>query len=222
MQISRISNTLYNSPKYQNNINTKNHIAFTSFPPAESKIFIGIKKKLKPIYELSDKFTSGIAKICGKIMLNKRFEELVDKTTKSKVNIVKHLTVAIATVISSTYVVKTLNNKKLERKKRTTLAINQGIVFGLSTLMGYTFEKFAAKKIDILADKFAKANEGLEKSKLNMYTDGMKAAASLVILTTMYRYIAPVIVTPIANKIGNNVQKKREAELKAKQSIEKK
>lgn len=222
MQISRISNTLYNYPKCQNNIDTKNHIAFTSFPPADSKVFVGIKKRLKPIFDLSDKFTGRIADLCGKIMLTKGFKSIVKRTTDSKTDILKHLTVAIATVISSTYVVKTLNNKKLERKKRTTLAINQGIVFGLSTLMGYTFDKIVNKKMNNFTDKYIKVNPTTDTGLINKYKDGIKTATSLIIFTTIYRYIAPVIVTPIANKIGNRINEKREAELKAKQSIEKK
>lgn len=222
MQISRIPNTLYNSSKYQNNVDTKNNIAFTSFPPAESKVFESVKRVLRPINKKIDKLTDGIAHVCGKIILNKKFEEIVKKTAKSKTDILKHITVAIATVISSTYVIKTLNNKKLERKKRTTLAINQGIVWGVSTVLGYTFDKFASKKIDILLDKFEKANSAINSKEIEKYRGGIKSASSLIILTTMYRYIAPVIVTPIANKIGNNVQAKKEAKLKAKPSIENK
>lgn len=226
MQISRISNTLYNSPiKYQRNIDTKNHIAFTSFPPAKSKVFEFVKKILKPINKGMDKLTDGIACVYSKVLLNKKFKELVEWTDKSNINVPKHIGVFIAATISGTYVARTLNNKKLERKKRTTLAINQGIVFGLSTAMGYTFDKLANKKIDVLIDKFAKANSAdttIDNDLMEKYKKGMKTASSLIILATMYRYIAPVIVTPIANKIGNRVQAKREAELKAKQSIENK
>lgn len=226
MQIAKISNTLYNSPiRYQSNIDTKNHIAFTSFPPTKSKYFEFVKKILKPINKLTDKLTDGIARVCSKILLTEKFKSLIKWTEKSDINIVKHIGVFIAATISGTYVARTLNNKKLERKKRTTLAINQGIVFGLSTAMGYTFDKLANKKIDVLIDKFAKANSAdttINHDLMEKYKKGMKTASSLMILATMYRYIAPVIVTPIANKIGNRLHEKREAELKAKQSIEKK
>ena len=69
----------------------------------------------------------------------------------------------------------------------------------------------------------AKMNGNIAKSKgiidsLGNKVKGVRVLASLAVFTIIYRYATPVLITPIANKIGDkinaNKQKKREEQAK--------
>ena len=53
---------------------------------------------------------------------------------------VTHMTVLGSTLISSMYVIRTLNNDKLDSEKRKTLAINDGLTWAVSTVGAYLLD----------------------------------------------------------------------------------
>lgn len=140
-----------------------------------------------------------------------------------------HLMVLGSTIMSGFYVIKTLQNKNMDEDKRKTLAINQGLVYVISTVMAYTFDIMLGKKTNQLKSNFKKANMDLiEKNplfkndkekfdeavkKLSKQEKGIGTAKKIIVVDLIYRFIAPVIVTPLANYIGNKLQAKKEAEL---------
>ena len=143
-------------------------------------------------------------------MNNKKAQKLFDKTAKSDTNIVQHLSAAKGVLISGMYAYRTLTNDKLDPERKRTLAINQIAVSAVSTILGYTFSVGANKKIDKFAEKFMAANMNTVKDahKMSGLVGGIKAASALMIFSTVYRYLSPVLVTPIANKIGAMVNAK--------------
>lgn len=203
-QISPNINTANNKFKKQN-------VAFTSEEP-KSKLFVPIAKQY-------DKFTDSIARGLAKVVDTKTTAKIINYTKDSahfKNNYVSHLATLGSVILSGFYVTKTLHNEKLDENKRRTLAINQGIVWGISTIMGYTFNKLMDKKVSAFVSKFKEFNKDLTEKELSKYENGIKVAKSLMIFDIVYRFVAPVIVTPIANHIGNKVQEKKELELKGK------
>lgn len=207
-------------------------------------------------------------------------ENLSDKSKKLKLvkkyndNLYSHLIVIGSTVLSGFYVLKTLENKKMDEDKRRTLAINQGLVYVVSTVMAYTFDHWINKKVSGPLKEYSKYNnqeneknlkalyeqlkenlpedkyrtlvdesklvldnnaitelEGaikqslsIEKQKLLSKTQsairsqeylagldsGAKKAKSIMAVDMVYRFIAPVLVTPFANIIGNRLQGKKD------------
>ena len=73
--------------------------------------------------------------------------------------------------------------------------------------MGYTFDK----KMDKTVENFIKKYKTLNKGGINLekQAKGIDIAKKLIIFDTMYRFIAPVLVTPLANHIGNKMQEKK-------------
>lgn len=158
-----------------------------------------------------------------KILLNKEIKELNNRidtfnkslSDKSKTlknvkeipdRLLAHLIVFGSTLLSGFYVLKTLNNKNMDKDKRRTLAINQGLVWGVSTAMAYTFDSWARKQFNTkILDKFKAVNKTMPKEKLDGLTKGMEKARTIIIVDMVYRFIAPVLVTPLANKIGNRL-----------------
>lgn len=192
---------------------SKKTVAFTGAQPTKSKFFDPLKSLFAPFKALSGKITDQIAYGLGKVISHDRFKNVVDKTEKSKVDVVKHISALISIIISSMYMKKTLENDQLEPEKRTTLAINQGIVCGLSTILGYSFDKAVDRPVKEFTKKFLERNV-VDADLAAKYADGIKAASSMMIFGMMYRFIAPVLVTPIANAIGNQIQANKEAKLK--------
>lgn len=164
-------------------------------------------------------------------IINAKIAE-TNKNITDKSNIIKelkarpkrlfsHLIVLGSALMSGFYVSKTLNNDKLDSKKKKTLAINQTAVFALSTVMAYTFDDMISKKTEAIKAKFKKINEAaidikctaeeksLASKKIDIHLKGIEAAKKILIFTTMYRFIAPVIVTPLANAIGNRLNEKK-------------
>ncbi len=185
----------------------KSNINFTGNPKKpNSKIFKSVKKTIEPI---RNKIIDGIAWGLSKILQLKFIENFIKKTKQCK-NLYPHLSTTTSLVLSSFYIKRTLENDKLESDRKKTLAINQGIVCALSTIMAYTFDKIAGKKVNEFTNKFMTINFNKETPRaLDNYKKGIRAASSMMIFGLMYRYIAPVLVTPIANHIGNKINKKK-------------
>lgn len=189
-----------------------------------------------------NKIETSVAEGCGWLVGTDTAKKLVTATNKQKwlsEKLTSHLIVLGSTLLSGFYIAKTLKNKDMEESKRKTLAINQGLVYGLSTVMAYVFDGKARKYFNknIIAkfveinkkgqrEKFAKilsenpnwdkatrTREALKSHRafvknLNKWKDGFALARTIIIVDTVYRFIAPVIVTPFANKLGNNLKEK--------------
>lgn len=163
--------------------------------------------------KLMDKTTDGIAKFIGSYVVNNRVAKFIVEKVKDT-NLVSHLSVLTALALSGFYMQQTSKNKDLEKKKRNTLVINQGLVAVVSTVMGYTFDKMANKKVDRYIETFKIANAA--NPLLKTYVNGIKAAKSMMIFGMMYRFIAPVLVTPLANWIGNKIAEPKKAQINTK------
>lgn len=144
----------------------------------------------------------------GKLIDTKLAKKLILETKETK-HLFTHLIVIGGTLLSGMYVFKTLNNKKLDEKKRKTLAINQGIVHVFSTAMAYTFDIASDKKLEVIKKNFEKLNKHLSSEELSHYKKGIETSKKIILSDMVYRFIAPVALTPIANWIGNKMHEKK-------------
>ena len=132
------------------------------------------------------------------------------------------MTILGSFLMSGSYVVGTLTNKKFDKDRRNTLAINQTLGFVIPTFLGawvnnkirpkvkaYTYKfvgeqsqriKLAAQNGKITKDAEAKALKSLATA-----SKGVPVFASLTIFTFIYRYFTPVAVTPVASFAGNKL-----------------
>lgn len=220
----KILQTSYNFNNLPVKTNTYySNINFNGTPvgvtPAKSKFFEPVKKFFKPMMDAynksMDKFAMKLAKTFGKLLELKPVEKIVERTKNW--DLVSHLSVFTSVVLSGFYIQKTLENKKLDEHRKMTLAINQGIVCLFSGALAYTFDKISNKKTGEFIEKFKNINAG--DANLSKYVDGINAAKKIMIFGFIYRFISPVIATPIANSIGNKLQEKNEAELAAKELV---
>ena len=123
-----------------------------------------------------------------------------------------------ALLTSATYITRTLNNKDLEDDKKRTLAVNQTLCFIVPTIAAYLVDGAISNWVKKQEYRFKNVNFGVaEKLKAEGKTEaaeklvkqvlknsnGVRILASLATFTMIYRYATPVLITPIANKIGN-------------------
>lgn len=202
-------NVTFNTPQiYANNIHARaNNRKYSS--PVSFKGDNAEKKAEKTGFAKAyENFTKLLAKPEAKIMENKYFAKFIERT--KGLNMVAHLACLTSIVLSGFYIKKTLNNEKLDKQKRTTLAINQGAVAVLSGVLSYTADKAVNGVISKFIDRYAVINA--KDEKLGKYLSGIKNAKTIMIFGLMYRFISPVLVTPIANAIGDRIQAKKEAQ----------
>ena len=207
IQTSQTQN-LYNSNKF---VNQKRAVSLKSVPQ-----FTGNKG----LNSIEKKF----AKFFVDLLETKPFKKLVEKTNSIKPThdkngkeipfnngLTGHLIVLGSTLLSGFYVAKTINNKDMDKEKRKTLAINQGLTWAVSTAMAYTFDNWAGPKFDkTIMKHFKQANKEMEKvdtEKFAALVSGMGLARTIITIDLVYRFIAPVVVTPFANAIGNKLHK---------------
>lgn len=168
---------------------------------------------------------------------NKKYDELVEKTivkpilqplmnselmgkmaekTKNIDNMAAHMSTAGSIVTTATYAttsLKTLRKDKEQKKRAKTLVLNQIMVTTLSTFLGYAINDSLGNFSKQLGYKFREVNQGHPALERRM--KGFNTAKSLLIFSMMYRYVAPVLVTPLASKVGNYMNNKNEQKANA-------
>lgn len=169
------------------------------------------------------KLTEKIGEFMGKLYGKKLIEsDRMAKVSAALSDIPGGVTQAMATfgalLTSSTYVTRTLGNKDLEDDKKRTLAVNQTLCFIVPTIAAYTVDKLISGWVKKQEYRFKNVNLGVaEKLKADGKTEaaeklvkqivknsnGVRILASLATFTMIYRYATPVLITPLANKIGN-------------------
>ncbi len=168
------------------------------------------------------KLTKLLAKYIGRPLLKSSFvRKTVDTINKIPGDSSEHYVVLGSFIQSGVYVSRTLKNKEMDEDRKKTLAINQILCFFIPTIAGYTVNKFLGKAVKKVgyrystlmkqriadlnasedAKQLAKAAEINEKLGKNIKAVG--SLARLASFTLIYRYLTPVIVTPIANRIGD-------------------
>lgn len=218
LQTAPIINNSNSINKEKNYMPLYSNVSFSGTSFGKSKVFVPVKKIFAPLTRQYNRFTSRLAVGFGKILNNEKVANYITKISKNthlQDYLVSHLLTIGSIILSGLYINKTLHNDKLDPDKKRTLAINQASVWGVSTIMGYTFNILVDKKMKLIGDKFRAVNEQKPEhaNLINKYLDGIKIAKTIMIFDIVYRYLAPVVVTPLANYIGNKLQEKKEAEL---------
>ncbi len=131
----------------------------------------------KPLSDFYDKFTDSIAKnFTSKVVDSKPMNYIADKFKNSN-NLFQHCLTIGSMITSGLYMEKTLTNDKLDKDRKKTLAVNQGLTFALSTAGAYTLDqyvknwwenttaKFVGYQIndEQFSDNYKNINKGIEE-----------------------------------------------------------
>lgn len=108
-----------------------------------------------PFEKAYDKVTDGIAKhFTSKITEWDGLYKVADKFKDNK-NLFKYCLTTGAVITSGMYMQQTYTNKKLDKDRRNTLVVNQGLTLALSTAGSFLLDKYIAGWWDNLTARFA-------------------------------------------------------------------
>ena len=181
----------------------------STFASLATRATLGAKKFGKWETALEEKIAE---KVIAPLMNSKAVDKLTDKIGKSE-RMTDHMSAAGSFVTTAAYAGTTLNNKNMEKKPARTLALNQFLVTALSTIGKFT------KKMSY---KFSDVNKGLEATKLSKRVKGFPIVQKLLTFSIIYRYVAPVLVTPAASKIGKALNSEEKVAAKTPVAVAKK
>ena len=160
---------------------------------------------------LWDKFIEkGIIQPIIKPLVNSKFMNKFADWSANMDNLPSHMATAgsiVTTYFYANRTLKTLNKDEEEKRRARVLVLNQGLVCGVSTALAYGANSALGKFSKNLGEKFQEVNVGrLKKDVLTSRMKGFDIAKQLLIFTMMYRFVAPVFVTPVASKLGKVYQ----------------
>lgn len=122
-----------------------------------------------------------------------------------------HLLTIESVILTGFYMSNTAKNDKIKKEQKLPLMINDALVTVFSAVCNYTLDGFINKKIKSFQNVFKQLNKNVDEKTLNKYLTGIDKFKSIVIFTMIYRYLGPVVLTPVANKISGVIQKKKTA-----------
>lgn len=179
----------------------------------ENKLWEWVGKQVSKIYSEPAYNSEKIQTICEKLAKM----NLGDMTT--------HMTVLGSTITSFIYMLRTWKNDKIEQDDKPALIANQGACWALPTVGAYwadskfkdKFKKWEYRYAGLNDQRNALSNmtkEQLKEAEKNLaFRKGLfRSLASLVVFTTMYRFVTPVLVTPFTNKVGNWYNERKKAQ----------
>lgn len=169
--------------------------------------------------------------IVEKLAQNKHIKNFADKmTTDSKSVFMQNiLTTAQAMLGTFVYMGVTMKSPGIEEDRKKTLAANQFITWGISAIgtftvsgllvdkfkkIGANYKKYNSQEVE---EKFLKNLITLEKKNkaIKKFADGShgiaKRAPSMIVFAFIYRYLTPVLATPLANVFKKHSDKKAES-----------
>lgn len=156
-----------------------------------------------------DKFIGYIAKGVGKIANMESVQKVTRYCVKNDVNYTQHLAAACANVLNGFYMYNVSRSKKIEEEQKGPLMLNMFIGTVFSTAGGYLLDGTITKKLKPIEDAIEK---NFDKSKASGIKNGYRIAKSLMVFQLLYRFVSPVIATPIANHISNKIREKKEGD----------
>ena len=168
-----------------------------------TKIVLPLNRKYKKVFNpVVEKLAEWIGQLAGSKAM-KKYTDLIQKHPKIEKNLFSHLIVLGSTLLSGFYVAKTIKNNNMDKDKRRTLAINQAATFIASTVMAYTLDNWSQKHFKTFIKKYETINA--KDPNIAQLSKGLKIAKATITIDMVYRFLAPVAVTPIANHIGNKI-----------------
>lgn len=216
--------------KNNNDENEGSEISFKANGKPNKGEANGLKKFLQ------DWIIKPLANVYGRRMYeSKGIFNIAERLSKIPGGMTNHMSSLGALLTSSVYMYQTLNKKDLDDDRKRTLAINQGLCFVVPTICAYTVDKLLKKwtkeKIEYryaglreqdiaMAKAHGKSEAELKAMQegLGKKLNGVRTLITLAVFALIYRYIAPVLITPFANKIGDRAMERRHAKAAAEEA----
>lgn len=125
-----------------------------------------------------------------------------------------HISVFCSFVLSSFYTINALKSKKIDKEQKPQMVINDALTFGVSAGTSYLLDGIVTKHFNNFVDGYMKKHNDfystLSADAIKNTKAGFNKIKSLMILGLVYRYLGPVLVTPLANKLSAKLFEKKQ------------
>lgn len=175
MNVNLNTFNVYNQQHKYNKNNTYRQQSFTAntaSQAAQAAVNTAKEKSgiFKPFSDFYETCTDAIAKhFTSKIVDSKPMNYVADKLKNSN-NLFQHCLTTGSLITSGLYMEKTLTNDKLDKDRKKTLAVNQGLTFIVSTAGAYSLDKFLKNWWENVTAKYV----GLQVNDENFHTNFKK------------------------------------------------
>ena len=153
----------------------------------------------------------GLTHFYSNVIEKEGFQKFVKNFSKSDKSFT-NLMIAESIILSGFYMINTLTNKKIKKEQKPQMLINDTMTLAVSAGGAYFLDDKVTKVINDYTDKFMKKHGAFYSDSVNKanFKDGMRKIKTLVIFGLIYRYLGPVLITPLANKISSKFFHKTE------------
>ena len=138
----------------------------------------------------------GLAKNIAKVINQDGMQKFSKKYKDS--NSPMHIVALTDVVTTATFIHETNRSKKIEEKRKKTLAYNAAISTGLSILSGYIIDKLLDKPTEKFIQNFRKANKGLPN--VEKQVEGIRIAKPILIMAGIYYTLIPFMSAFLSEK----------------------
>lgn len=157
--------------------------------------------------KLYDKFIESLASGIGKLAQMEPVKKTVEFCVNKEVNYTSHLAALVANILNGFYMYNVHKSEKIEPEQKKPLMLNMFIGTALATAGGYLLDNAIKGKLKPFEDAMRKYYKGADA-----LTKGFEIARSLMVFQFLYRFVTPVVATPIANYISNKVRDKKDGD----------
>lgn len=133
-----------------------------------------------------------------KILNNPKFQQFSEKFQNVEPDLAKHMSATTDALLSGSYALATLNNKKIQEDRKLPLVYNSLISTGITILGGYPLDNFLKKRTQGFIAKFAEANKN--SPKLAKYLEGINIIRPALVFAGIYYVLLPMLSTFLAEK----------------------
>lgn len=163
------------------------------------------KEKKQPAQKSSSNpsfkgLTSKLSKRIVGIMENKRTQKIALKYQDT--NFIQHSLNLKDVYATACFSAITAFNTKIKKENKNTLIYNTTISTALTIGGGYVVDKALQKPVKKFTDNFIKANKN--DPNLYKYLNGIKILKPIVILSSLYYVVIPMLSTFCAGKLAKN------------------
>lgn len=141
------------------------------------------------------------------IMENKRIQKAAVKYKDT--NFIQHALNLKDIYATACFSAITAFNPKMKKENKSKLIYNTAISTALTIVGGYFVDKIIQKPVKRFTDNFIKANK--DNPNLYKYLNGIKILKPIVILSSLYYVVIPMLSTFWAEKIAKNNNKNKVA-----------
>ena len=134
-------------------------------------------------------------------------KDLLGKTiNNNNAKVVPVMAALLPIWISSFYVYSNIKSDKIPKERKTPLLINDVIICLFSTIAGVTVSKLFDAMQTTMNNNLKTVIKDIEKQA--QLKQGIKQMMAIAAFTVVFRYLGPVIATPLADKVNTFLIKK--------------